>query len=108
MPKKEVPNPRTVQELINQHEIILHGLFVKLPKVTPPQPHQPVEELEHQRCIGIALGHGHQVNVLVLDMAEGGRAEGQDRRADLRVGDDLDAEHIGQARSAVIAKRTEY
>lgn len=85
---------RTIQELIDQHEIVLYGLFVKLPKVTPPQPHQPVEELEHQRCIGIALGHRHQVDVLVLDMAEGRRTEGEDWRADLGVGDDLDAENI--------------
>ena len=40
----------------------------------------------------------------MLDVAEGGGAEGEDRRPDLRVGDDLDAEDIGQSGSAVVAE----
>jgi len=37
-------------------------------------------------------------------MAEGGRAEGQDGRAHLCIGDDLDAEHVGEAGAAVVAE----
>lgn len=90
----QIDPTRTIEELVDQHKIILYGLFVKLSKVPPPQPHQPVEELEHQRCVGIAFGHCHKVDVFVLDMAEGRRTEGEDWRADLGVGNDLDAEYI--------------
>lgn len=37
-------------------------------------------------------------------MAEGRGAEGEDRRAHLGVGDDLDAENVGEARAAVVAE----
>jgi hypothetical protein len=40
-------------------------------------------------------------------MAEGGRAERQDGRAHLGVGDDLDAEDVGEARAAVVAEGAE-
>lgn len=40
----------------------------------------------------------------MLDMAEGGAAESEDRGADLGVADDLNAEHVGEPRAAVIAK----
>ena len=43
----------------------------------------------------------------MLDMAEGGAAEGEDGRADLWVADDLDAEHVGEARAAVVAEGPE-
>ena len=43
----------------------------------------------------------------MLDMTEGSAAEGEDRGADLRVRDDLDAEDVGKARPAVIAKGAE-
>ena len=37
-------------------------------------------------------------------MAEGGAAQRQDGRANLSIGDDLDAENIGKARATVVAK----
>jgi hypothetical protein len=37
-------------------------------------------------------------------MAKRGRAEGQNGRAYLGVGDDLDAEDVGKARAAVVAE----
>ena len=40
-------------------------------------------------------------------MAEGGRAQGEDRGADLGVGDDLDAEDIGETGATVISKGAE-
>lgn len=43
----------------------------------------------------------------MLHMAEGSRPERKDRRADLRVRDDLDAEDIGQSWAAVITKSAE-
>lgn len=40
----------------------------------------------------------------MFDMAEGCRAECEDWRADLRIGDDLDAKDVGKAGAAVVAK----
>lgn len=43
----------------------------------------------------------------MLDVAEGGAAQCQDGRSDLGIGDDLDAEDVGKARAAVVAKGAE-
>lgn len=98
---------RTIQQLIDEHKVVLDGLLVKLAKVPLSQLDQPVEELKDQRGIGVALGDGHQVDVFVLDMAKGRASERQDGRPDLGVGDDLDAEDVGEARPAVVAKGAE-
>jgi hypothetical protein len=65
---------------------------------------QAVQELKDQSGIGVALCDGDNEDVFVLDMAEGGGAESQDGRADQRVGDDLDAEDIGETWAAVVAE----
>ena len=39
----------------------------------------------------------------MLDVREGGGAEGEDGGADGRVGDDLDAEDVGEAGAAVLS-----
>lgn len=41
-------------------------------------------------------------------MAERRRSERQDRRPHLRVRDHLDAEHVGEARPAIVTECTEY
>lgn len=97
----------TIQELVNQDEIVLDGLLVELAKVATAELDQAIKELEDERSVRVALGDGDNVDVLVLDMAERGAAEGEDGRADLGVADDLDAEDIGEARAAVVAKRAE-
>lgn len=97
----------TIQQLVDQHEVVLDGLLVKLAKVPLSQLDQPVEELKDQRGIGVALGDGHQVDVFVLDMAKGRASERQDGRPHLGVGDDLDAKDVGKARPAVVAKGAE-
>jgi hypothetical protein len=97
----------TIQELVDQDKVVLDGFLIELPKVAPAQLDQAVEELEDEGGVRVALGDGHQVDVFVLDMAEGGAAEGQDGRADLGVADDLDAEHVGKSRAAVIAEGPE-
>lgn len=43
----------------------------------------------------------------MLDMAEGGRSQGEDWGADLRVGDDLDTKDVGETRTTVVAEGTE-
>ena len=44
----------------------------------------------------------------MFDMAKGRRSEGEDRRADLCIGDDLDAEDVCEPGAAVISKGAEY
>lgn len=43
----------------------------------------------------------------MLDMAESGEAESEDWGANLGIGDDLDAEDVGEAGSAVVSKGAE-
>lgn len=44
---------------------------------------------------GHALGHGENVHIVHPDVEKGRRAERDDGRADVGVGDDLDAEDVG-------------
>ena len=94
----------TIEQLVNEDKVVLDGLLVKLPKVAATELDEPVQELEHESCIRIALSNGDKVDVLVFDMAEGRAAQCQDGGAHLRIADDLDAEDIGKAGAAVIAK----
>lgn len=96
-----------VEQLVDEDKVVLDGLLVELAEVAAAELDQAVEELEDEGGIGVALCDGDQVDVLVLDMAEGGAAQGQDGRAHLRVADDLDAEDIGEAGAAVVAKGAE-
>lgn len=95
---------RTVQELVHEDEVVLYGFFVKLSKVALAEGDKTVKEFEYQRSIGIALGDCNKVDILVLDMAEGGAAQSQDRRTNLGIGDDLNAEDIGETGSTVVAE----
>lgn len=97
----------TIEKLVDEHKVILDCLFIEFPEIPLPQAHKPIQEFKHERCIGVTLGHRHNVNVLMFDMAEGGRAQGEDGRAYLGIGDDLYAEYVCKAWSAVIAKCTE-
>lgn len=97
-----------VEQLVDQDEVVLYGLFIELAEVAAAELDQAVEELEDEGGIRVALGDGDQVYVLVLDMAEGGAAQGQDGRAHLGIADDLDAKDIGEPGATVVAKGTEY
>jgi hypothetical protein len=68
----------TVEQLVDQHKVILDGFFVELAKISLAQLDQSVEKFEDQCGIGIALGDGHQINIFMLDMAEGGAPKSQD------------------------------
>ena len=97
----------TIQQFIYKHKVVLHGLLIKLPKVAPPKPNQPIQKLEDERRIGITLCDRDDVDVLVLNMAESCRAQGQDGRPDLGVRDDLNAKDISKARAAILSKGAE-
>ena len=60
----------TVQQLVNEDKVILYCLFVKLDKIPLAELYQPVEKLEDEGGIGVALGDGHEVDVLMFDMTE--------------------------------------
>jgi hypothetical protein len=69
----------TIQELINQHKVVLHSLLIKLPKVALSQRYKPIQELKDERRIRVALRDRDQIYILVFDMAERGAAQSQDR-----------------------------
>ena len=90
----------TIQQLINQYKVILNRLLIKLAEIPPTQDDKTVEKLQDQGCIGVALGHGDQTDILVLNMSECGRAQSQNGRSYLRIGDDLDAKDVCKAGTA--------
>ena len=70
----------TIQQLIYEHKVVLHCLLVEFAKVALPKADKPVQELEDDCSIGIAFRDGRNVDILVLDMAEGGAAESEQGR----------------------------
>lgn len=98
---------RTIQELIDQDEIVLDGLLIKLAKVPSTELNQAVEELKDQRSIGVTLGDSDEIDVFMFDMAESRAAEGKNRRSNLSVGNDLNAEYIGETWSTVVTESAE-
>ena len=97
----------TVQELIDQYEVVLDGLLIELGEIAPAQTNEPVQELEDQRCIDIVPRNRYQVDILMLDVAEGGGAKGKYGGADLRIRDDLDSKDVGESRPTVLTERPE-
>lgn len=84
-----------IQQLVNEHKVILDALLIQLAKVRASNPiDKAVEELEYERGVGIDLCDCDDVDVLALDVEEGCGAEGGDGRADVGRGQDLDAEHV--------------
>lgn len=133
---------RTVEQLVDEHKVVLDALLVELAKVGARDGHEAVDELEHERGRGVgpgteaskggggprrvsprafsssprrptrraadvtakpgaggegrdALGHGEDIDVVDADVEERRRAERDDGRAHVWVGDDLDPEHVG-------------
>ena len=95
----------TIEQLVNQDKIVLNCLLVELAKVAATELDQAVQKLKYQGSISITLSDGDEVNVFVLDMAEGGAAERENRRSNLGVADDLNAKHVGEPRSAIVSER---
>ena len=63
----------TIQQLINEHKIILDRFLIKSPtKITHSNLHKFLKELKDEGGIGIVTtGHGNE-EVLVADVEEGG------------------------------------
>ena len=84
----------TIQQLINQHKIILYRLLIKLAKVALAQCNQPIEKLKHKRRICITFCNSNNVDILVLDMTECGAPECENGGPHLRVRYDLNPEDV--------------
>lgn len=65
----------TIKQLINEHEVILHGILIEFAEIPLSQRDKPIQEFKDNSSISIALRHRRDIDVLVLDMAEGGRAK---------------------------------
>lgn len=87
-------NGHTVQQLVYQHKIVLHSLLIELAKVAPSQRDQLVQELKHQRRIRVTLRDSHQIDILMLHMAEGRATQREYWRPDLRIRNDLNAKDV--------------
>lgn len=72
----------TVQQLIDQHKVILYALLVEFAKVASANAYQAIAEFEYEGRIDIALCHACYVEVQVADMKEGRAPERQDGRLD--------------------------
>jgi hypothetical protein len=93
------PNRRnhTIQKLVYQYKVVLDGLLIEFAEVAFSERDEAVKKLEYKRGIGIAFGHGDQIDIFVLDMGERRRPQRQDWGAHLRVRDHLDTKDIGEA-----------
>lgn len=83
--------PRTIEELVDEDKVVLYALLVELAKVGSPNVDHPIAKLKHQSCVDVCLCDACQVEVEVSYVEEGGAAEGDDWRSNVRVGDDLRA-----------------
>lgn len=84
----------TIEQLIDEHKVGLDGLLVKLAKVRSADIDDSIAKFKHQGRIRVPLCERNNVQVLVSDVEEGGRTEGDDGRTHVSVGDDLDAEDV--------------
>jgi hypothetical protein len=96
-----MPGYLTIQYLVHQHKIVLHTLLVELVEIALSERPQALEELKDQRGVRIALRDCYEVYVFVTGMTECCATEGEDGRSYCWVGDDLDAEDVGETRATV-------
>ena len=93
-----------IKQLVDKHKVVLHALLVQLAKVRAANAvDKAVEELEDTGGVGVDLCDGDNVDVVALDVEEGGGAERRDGRADVGRGQDLDAEDVGDRALEVVA-----
>lgn len=92
----------TVQEFVNKNKVVLDCLLVEFAEITSANVDNAVTEFKDEGCIGVPTAHSNNVKVLVANVEEGSRAEGDDGRAHVCVGNDLDAKYISNRSSIVI------
>lgn len=85
----------TVQQLVDEHKVVLDVLLADLAKVGRHDVAHLVQELEHHGGVDILLGDGRQPDVGALDVEEAGAGDVGDRGAHLLPGvDHVDAEGV--------------
>jgi hypothetical protein len=95
---------RTIEQLVDQGKVVLDGLLVQPAKVAAAEGNDLVAEFKDERCRDVGFGDSSEIEVLVPDVEEGGRSEGDDGGADVGVGNDVDAEDVGDRAADVGAK----
>lgn len=76
----------TIQQLVDEHKVVLDVLLADLAKVGCHDVTHFVEELEHHGGVDILLGDGRQPDVGALDMEEAGAGDVGDRGPNLLPG----------------------
>lgn len=85
----------TIQQLVDEHKVVLDILLTDLPKVGRHDITHLVEELEHHSSVDILLGDSSQPDVGALDMKEASAGDVGDRGAHLLSGvDHIHAERV--------------
>lgn len=81
-------SPRTIEQLVDEHKVVLDVLLADLAKVGRHDVAHLVQELEHHGGVDILLGDGRQPDVGALDVEEAGAGDVGDRGAHLLPGVD--------------------
>lgn len=76
----------TVQELVDEHKVVLDVLLADLAKVGRHDVTHLIEELEHHGGVDILLGDSRQPDVGALDMKEAGAGDVGHRGSNLLPG----------------------
>ena len=76
----------TIQQLVDEHKVVLDVLLADLAKVGGHDVTHLVEELEHHGGVDILLGDGRQPDVGALDMEEAGASDVGHRGSNLLPG----------------------
>lgn len=80
--------PLTIEQLVDQHKVVLDVLLADLAKVRRHDVTHLVEELEHHGSVDILLGDGRQPDVGAFNMEEAGAGDVGHRGSDLLPGVD--------------------
>lgn len=80
------PSPPTVQQLVDEHKVVLDVLLADFAKVGRHDVAHLVEELEHHGGVDVLLGDRRQPDVGTLDMEEAGAGDVGHRGAHLLPG----------------------
>lgn len=98
-----------VEQLVDEHEVVLHVLLADLAEVALHHLADLPEELEHHRGVHVLLGHGGDPDVRLLDVKERGARDVGHRRPDLLPGmDDVHSKRIDRVPADVIAIHPTY
>lgn len=79
-----MPRTDTIEQLVDEHEVVLHILLVHLAEIGLHGVREPVEELEHHRRVDVVPSHSAYPDVSALYVEEGRPCHVRNRAADLQ------------------------